>query len=70
MSKDPRLKPKQIRKRDGCYGDAWWYEDPKGIEVLHQVVDDNGKHLRTEMMVIPWSAVLRAAKRSAPQLAK
>lgn len=45
------LKSKKIDAR------SWWYEDKRGIEVIVE------RHASTTGKRIPWSSILKAAKR-------
>jgi len=40
----------------------WWYEEPRGMFVIHQQTDAQGNTMQPASVVIPWSA-LRAALR-------
>ncbi len=61
---DPRRMPKQIRRLKDGDGSAWWYEDERGIEIIHEMRTDSGTYVRTEHLRIPWGQLLRAAQRS------
>jgi len=53
----PSLKPKKIHEF------AWWYEDERGIIVVQEARRPDGTHLSTEQARIPWSKLMKAAKR-------
>jgi len=64
---DARLKPKQIRGNP-C---AWWYEDARGIDVIHEIRDNaNNLYTRTDHIRIPWSHLAAAMRRSYRKRAK
>lgn len=59
MPKDlpsPSRKPKAITKT------SWWYEDRRGIDVIHQI-HASGAYVRTDSMRIYWAKLIAAAKR-------
>lgn len=49
----PSLKPHRVRGRD----DVWWYEDRRGIDLVHSVTG-HGTVYR-----ISWKQLLEAARR-------
>lgn len=53
----PSLKSKKIHES------AWWYEDERGIEVVQEYRRPDGTYLSTGSARIPWSKLLKAAKR-------
>jgi hypothetical protein len=58
-------RPKVVRYPDGkTNSDAWWYESRYGIEVVHDVRDSAGQHIRFDGLRIGWTALLDAAQRS------
>lgn len=53
----PSRHPQNISKT------AWYYENPRSISVLVEARDANGHHLKTTEVRIPWSRLLKTAKR-------
>jgi len=51
-------KPKIIKGNPN----AWWYEEKKGIEILHEIVTRDG-YIRTDHLVIPWNQIRAALQR-------
>ncbi len=41
----------------------WWYEEPTGIRIVHEVRDDDFNYLRTEYLSIEWRALRKALER-------
>jgi len=55
------LQPKMVRDNK----DAWWYEDSRGIEIVHEFrLPAGGAYIRTEYVRIPWGQLMAAARRS------
>ena len=54
--KDLSLKPFHLTK------EWWYYEDSKGIEILHEI-KAKGKYVRTDNITIPWRKILASVKR-------
>ena len=51
-------KPQNINKRN------WYYEEPDGIEIIHEVRDSmTGDYVRTESIKIPWKMIRASLKR-------
>ena len=49
---------------------VWYYEDPQGLVVLHEV-RDKGQYLRTDQFTIPWAMVRASvARKDAPAAKK
>ena len=42
--------------------DVWYYEDPKGIELVHRITV-KGIYIRTDSIVIPWRKIEASFKR-------
>ena len=38
----------------------WCYDEPDGLQIVHQVVSESGAVLWTDFVTVPWT-VLRAA---------
>jgi len=53
-----RGQSKKIRKQKN----AWWYETPKGVEVIVQHYDGD-RYLGTSQYMIPWRQVRVALER-------
>lgn len=43
--------------------DNWYYEEKKGICVVHRVVDEDGGYRRTDQFYIPWKRLLESVRR-------
>jgi len=43
--------------------DAWYYEEPKGLAVVHRVHDGHGEYLKTVQVMIPWWKIERSLAR-------
>jgi hypothetical protein len=43
----------------------WYYEEPKGIQVIHEIYDayDPTHYIRTDRVLIPWSMLRASVKR-------
>lgn len=41
----------------------WYYEEEAGIEVIHQVIRDDGEYICTDSIVIPWDSLRRSLSR-------
>ena len=52
-----RLEPMKIDD------DNWYYEEKKGICVVHQVKDGKREYLKTDQFYIPWKRLLESVKR-------
>ena len=50
------LKPKIIQDS------AWWYEEPSGISVVHEIREGD-RYIRTDTLNIPWRQIRAALKR-------
>lgn len=53
----PSLEPQTI---DGV---TWFYDDKKWLLVVHEFRDKE-KYFRTDQFIIPWQAVMAAARRN------
>lgn len=58
--KDLRLASQKIK---GHEDEAWWYEEPNGMSVICEFKDDDGTHLQTKVMLIPWHFIRGALGR-------
>ncbi len=45
----------------------WYYEEKKGICVVHQVCDKSGTVIRTDQFYIPWKRLLESVRRKYPK---
>lgn len=43
--------------------ETWFYEDRKGLLIVHEIRLDDGSYVRTDQFVIPWRMVTAASKR-------
>ena len=43
--------------------ESWFYEDRKGLLIVHEIRTDTGQYVRTDQFTIPWRFVTAAAKR-------
>ena len=50
--------------------DNWYYEEKKGICVVHRARDEQGNHLQTDQFYIPWKRILESVKRKYPTISK
>lgn len=41
----------------------WYYEDPEGLLVIHEVVTPQGRHIQTDQFLIPWKMVRVSVQR-------
>jgi hypothetical protein len=41
----------------------WYYEDKGGIDVIHEIRDEEGNYYRTDHIKIPWKKLLESVKR-------
>lgn len=46
----------------GSNGEAWWYEEPQGICIIHEMYVQ-GVRNRTDELWIPWARIRSALKR-------
>lgn len=58
-NKDLRRNPHDSKKQPRF----WWYEEPSGILVFHEVVDNKGNYLRCSSFNISWKSIRSALKR-------
>lgn len=56
-NKDLKLSPQNI---DPFW---WWYEEPSGIHIIHEMRDKNGRFIETQQRCIPWDSVRAALRR-------
>lgn len=56
-NKDLSLNPQKINAL------TWYYEVPKGLQVVHEQRDDDGQLRRTAVFVIPWGKVKKSLER-------
>lgn len=42
---------------------TWFYDDAKGILVVHEVRYPNGALIKTDQFIIPWRKVMSAVNR-------
>jgi hypothetical protein len=62
-NKDLKLTPHQLTKEvDQHGGETWWYEEPGGICIVHEIYDQ-GVHERTDLIKIPWRSIRAALQR-------
>lgn len=50
--------------------DNWYYEEKKGICIVHQVRDRTKIHKQTDQFYIPWPKLLNSVKRKYPKAFK
>ena len=48
--------------------DNWYYEENKGVCIVHRVEDSSGNYLRTDQFYIPWKKLLESIRRKFPKL--
>ena len=41
----------------------WYYEEKKGITIVYEILDKNGKYMRTDQFMIPWKKLLESVNR-------
>lgn len=41
----------------------WYYEDPDGIDLVHEVLNKQGLHVSTEHIKIPWKMLKKSLER-------
>ena len=41
----------------------WYYEEKKGITIVYEILDENGKYMRTDQFMIPWKKLLESVNR-------
>ena len=41
----------------------WYYEEPKGLSIIHEIHRGNGAYLRTDQITIPWRKIMASVKR-------
>lgn len=56
-----KLEPQTIDRN------TWFYEEPRGLLVVHEARDADGGYLRTDQFVIPWRKVVASVRRHSPQ---
>lgn len=57
MNKHLSCKPQDVTNR------LWYYEEPSGITVVHEIFQADGSYLRTDQIVIPWTKIRRSLQR-------
>ncbi len=50
------LEPQNVTK------ELWYYEEPKGILIVHEIYSKN-EYLRTDQLLIPWKMIRASLKR-------
>lgn len=50
------------RKPKTISSTIWFYEEPKGLEIIHEIHHDN-KFIRTDHIHIPWKMIIASVKR-------
>jgi len=53
--------PQEINHRN------WYYEEERGIRLIHEVVNAEGSFVQTDEVVIPWAMIERSRKRRSRQ---
>lgn len=48
----------------------WYYEEIKGLCMVHQVKDTEGTLITTDTFYVPWKKVLESVRRKYPELFK
>jgi competence CoiA-like predicted nuclease len=43
--------------------ESWFYEDRKGLLIVHEIRTDDGSYIRTDQFTIPWRFVVASVKR-------
>lgn len=56
-TRNHKLEPQRIDD------ETWFYEDRKGLLVVHEIRTDDGHYIRADQFVIPWRMVTGAAQR-------
>ena len=46
---------------------TWYYEERKGLLVVHEVRDPKGRLLQVEQFTIPWRTIAASVKRNKPK---
>ena len=41
----------------------WYYEEKRGILIVHEIRDNEGKYIRTDQITIPWRKLRNSLKR-------
>lgn len=41
----------------------WYYEEPKGLNIVHDIHFSNGTYMRTDQIRIPWYKIKASVKR-------
>jgi hypothetical protein len=49
--------------------DLWFYENPKGLNIVHDIRLESGQYVRTDQIIIPWRQVVAAVRRYEAQKA-
>ncbi len=57
MKRVERLEPVDIDEH------SWYYEEARGINVVHEIKENNGAYYRTDQFLIPWKRLLESVKR-------
>jgi hypothetical protein len=42
---------------------SWYYEEKKGIEIVHEIKNKDGSYLRTDFILIPWRKLKESLRR-------
>lgn len=43
--------------------DTWYYEERKGVLVVHRLKDKNGDYEKTVQILLPWKKLLNSCER-------
>lgn len=63
-------------KPQGVTDELWYYEEPRGIEIIHEIrVADHltgtlSRYVRTDHILIPWRKIRASLRRKDAELAK
>jgi hypothetical protein len=63
MSKRSTQQPRLSLNPQAVGEHVWYYEEPGGLDLIVEVRDNGGSHLRTDHYRIPWSRVAKSVDR-------
>jgi len=41
----------------------WYYEEPKGLIIVHEIRQEDNSYMRTDQIIIPWKNILKSVNR-------
>lgn len=54
--------PKDAKLVSGGPSKTWFYEEPNGLLVCHEIRSDEGRWVRTDQVLIPWRSIKAYAR--------